>query len=203
MCLISACFLHISGSPRSSSSASSLPPSEPAEAASSALNQNNYPEEKKNIGLRSLREVRGNERQRVPPPPSASLQLPSVGSTQNLHHQHLLENYQQTWTCCQDEWRLLEDVFVGCWRDVGFFFLALRFLQGHKLLFFSPDTRTKTSDWTPVGVLGVPADPWGGWGGGGAPHEYLTVLCFPLPPLKAALLSPLQREKRKGGKRKS
>lgn len=80
-------------------------------------------------------------------------------------------------------------------------FLDWQFLQGHKLPFFLSDTRTKTSDCTPVGVLGVSADPQGVLGRG-APHEYLTVLRFPPPPLKAALLSPLHRQKRKGKKKK-
>lgn len=112
-----------------------------------------------------------------PPPPSASLQLPSVVSTQDLHHQHLLENYQQIAG-------LAVRMSGASWRtslwDVGetwgfFFFFSFEVpSRPQTSFFFSSDARTKTSDWTPVGVLGVPADPWGR----GAPHEYLTVLPF-------------------------
>lgn len=121
LCLISTCFLHISGSPRFSSSAFSLSRSEPAEAASSALNQNNYPEEKK-WAAEAARGAR--ERKAEGAAATAAVGLPAAPisrlytrSPPSAPFGKLPTNSR---TCCQDEWRFLEDVFVGCWRDVFF-----------------------------------------------------------------------------------
>lgn len=88
--------------------------------------------------------------------------------------------------------------------DVGeawvFFFLSFAVPSRPQTSFFSRQTRGQKRVIGPQSVSLASLQIHGGLGvGGGAPHEYLTVLCFPLSPLKAAL----QREKRKGGGRKS